>query len=494
LGFVVSFKILKSRKYSIYREIPLKFTDLDGAGSCIRGRFQANSGRMTILAAEMNPMNIFQKSYYLLIICSLGGCAASKKGIVKNDQATVSSSMPAEDKISAKTDDFIENLMKSQPEYFDEILQKRDSFNVQIIYTQINRQADNTPIFKNHYFNYEPTHYRYPASTVKMPVALLALQRLHELKIAGLDRKTAMITEAAYSGQTPVYNDPSTADGSPSIEQYIKKIFLVSDNDAFNRLYEFLGQEYINEHLHAMGYKSADILHHLDLVMSEDENRHTNPVNFFGIDGKPVYEQAIQFNQAAYPNRKDAVGNGYYRNGQLINEPLDFSKKNRLLLYDLNEILKSILFPAAVSEKQRFNIAPEDYKLVWQYMSQFPPETISPVYDSSEFQDAFAKLLLYGTEKGSKPKHVRIFNKEGDAYGFLTDVAYIVDFEKNIEFMLSASIYCNRDGILNDNKYDYDTLGYPFMKHLGEIIYNYELKRERQYAPDLSVFRMQYDK
>ena len=101
---------------------------------------------------------------------------------------------------------------------------------------------------------------------------------------------------------------------------------------------------------------------------------------------------------------------------------------------------------------------------------------------------------MYGTDKGSKPKHIRIFNKEGDAYGFLTDVAYIVDFEKNIEFMLSASIYCNRDGILNDNKYDYDTLGYPFMKHLGEIIYNYELNRERKHAPDLSVFRMQYDK
>ena len=202
----------------------------------------------------------------------------------------------------------------------------------------------------------------------------------------------------------------------------------------------------------------------------------------------------MKFNQAAYPDRKDAVGIGYYKNGQLVNEPLDFSKKNRLLLNDLNEILKSVLFPASVSEKQRFNIEADDYKLVWQYMSQFPPETISPVYDSTEFQDAYAKLLLYGTEKGSKPKHIRIFNKEGDAYGFLTDVAYIVDFEKNIEFMLSASIYCNRDGILNDDKYDYDSLGYPFMKHLGEMMYNYELKRERKHVPDLSGFRMQYDK
>jgi hypothetical protein len=135
----------------------------------------------------MNPTNMFRNYCYVLIIWLLLACTASKKANVNIDHETVSDSMPAADKMSAKKDDFIENLMKVYPQYFEEVLQKRDSFNIQVIYTQINREADNTPVFKNHYFNYEPTHYRYPASTVKMPVALLALQRLQELKIAGLD-------------------------------------------------------------------------------------------------------------------------------------------------------------------------------------------------------------------------------------------------------------------------------------------------------------------
>jgi hypothetical protein len=104
------------------------------------------------------------------------------------------------------------------------------------------------------------------------------------------------------------------------------------------------------------------------------------------------------------------------------------------------------------------------------------------------------KFLLYGNEKAPLPRSLRIFNKVGDAYGFLTDVAYVVDFERNIEFMVSATIYCNSDGILNDDKYDYDTIGFPFMKHLGETIYDYELKRDRANKPDLSKFRMIYDK
>jgi len=32
-----------------------------------------------------------------------------------------------------------------------------------------------------------------------------------------------------------------------------------------------------------------------------------------------------------------------------------------------------------------------------------------------------------------------VFNKPGWTYGFLTDVAYVVDFKNKVEFMLSAA-------------------------------------------------------
>jgi hypothetical protein len=70
----------------------------------------------------------------------------------------------------------------------------------------------------------------------------------------------------------------------------------------------------------------------------------------------------------------------------------------------------------------------------------------------------------------------------------------VVDFDKNIEFMLAATIHCDNDGIVNDDKYDYATLGLPFMKHLGQAIYDYESKRPRKYKPDLSAFKLKYDK
>ncbi len=391
-----------------------------------------------------------------------------------------------------ETSALLNDLLKQHPEYFDSLLRSNNTWHIKIIYTQIDRKANNHPLFKNYYFNIDPKQYFYPASTVKMPTSLLALQRLHELNIPALDKNTTMITDAAYSRQDAVYNDPNSPDGRPTIENYIKRIFLVSDNDAFNRLYEFLGQEYINNTLHKMGYDSVQIIHRLDISRTEDENRHTNPVKFYDSSSKIIYEQPLVESKLVYQPRKTFLGKGYYNGDQLVNQPFDFSKKNRITLADLHSILQSVIFPEAVHKKQRFHLSKQDYEFVHRYMSMKPQESDFPQYDSS-YNGAYAKLLLYGG-KGDLDPNIRIFNKEGDAYGFLTDVAYIVDFKNNIEFFLSASINCNSDGIYNDDHYEYQNVGYPFLKNLGQVIYQYELQRKRKRIPDLSTFKLQYTK
>lgn len=400
--------------------------------------------------------------------------------------------LPAETP-TGKTDSLLVSILQQYPQYFDSILRKPDDYRVQIIYTQINRGANNMPAFTPYYYQTDPNRYFYPASTVKMPTALMALEKLHEMNREGVNKYTTMVTDSAWSRQTPVFNDPTTPDGRPNIAQYIRKIFMVSDNDAYNRLYEFLGQEYLNTALRKKGYTSAEIIHHLEVVMTQDENRHTNPVTFLGPAGDTLLHQPMQVSALPPLQRHDLLGKGFERNGQLVNQPFDFSRKNRISLEDLTGILKAILFPQAVSQQQRFNIAADDYRFLWKYMSQYPQESVYPSYDSS-FQDAYAKYLYYGAEKGSLPKQFRIFNKIGDAYGFLVDVAYFADFEKNIEFMLSATILANKDGVFNDSKYDYETIGFPFMKNLGRVIYEYESKRSRKNAPDLNEFKLLYDK
>ncbi len=373
---------------------------------------------------------------------------------------------------------------------FDSVVHN-PQYRIQIIYTQIDRGANGIARLTHHFLNNALEQYFYPASTVKLPIAVLALQRLNELAIDGLDRNSTMITDAASPSQTAVYNDPSAKDGRPTIGHYIKKIFLVSDNDAFNRLYEFLGQEYINGSLHRMGYTNAQLLHRLQTALSEDQNRRTNPVKFFSPGGKLLYTQPEGTSAMVYAPRTDLLGNGYLRGDSLVREPFDFSKKNRLSLEDLHRAVQSIALPETIPAAQRFNLTEDDHRFLLRWMSSLPSESAYPSYDSTH-PDAYVKFLLFGGKGDISNKNIRIFNKVGDAYGFLTDAAYVLDFDNGIEFMLSATIYCNSDGIFNDDKYDYDTIGFPFLKALGEAIYRHELSRKKQHQSDLSKFRFNY--
>lgn len=421
-----------------------------------------------------------------LFVFFIMGCAPQKPSAATTENSIIlKNSLPY-------NEDIVLSILKnhgSKEVDWDSLLKNKEH-RIQIIYTQIDRKADNEPVFTDHSFNPDPGQYFYPASTVKMPVAFLALQRLNELDIHGLNRNTMMINEAGYSGQTSVLNDPQTEDGRPTIGNYIKKIFLVSDNDAYNRLYEFLGQEYINNSLHKMGYDSVQIIHRLDISLTEEENRVTNPVKFYNSLGNIIYQQPLIKNKLAYQPGEIFLGKGYYSRGKLVEQPFDFSKKNRITLADLHSILRSVLFPETVPAKKRFNLSNDDYAFLHRYMSMMPKESSFPQYDPS-YNDAYVKFLIYGSRGTIKPFH-RIFNKVGDAYGFLIDVAYVIDFEHNIEFMLSATIHCNSDGIYNDDHYDYESVGFPFMKATGEAFLNYEISRKRKYAPDLSKFKIDY--
>jgi hypothetical protein len=415
-------------------------------------------------------------------------CIAAVLALLMN---SCSSSVKMKKWIKQGSDSQLQHILDQHPEIFDSIL-KDDDRRIQIIYTQIDRTRKNRPKFTDYYYHVDSAKYFYPASTVKLPIAALALQRLNELHKKGVDENSTMITEQASESQTSVYNDPTTIDGRPTVAHYIKKIFLASDNDAFNRLYEFLGQEYINNSLHGLGYEDAQIVHRLNISLTEEQNRLTNPVRFFDTSSKLLYEQRAVKSNLVFANREVKMGKGFISEGQLVNEPFDFSRKNRLSLQDLHQILRSLLFPKALPGKKRFGLRSDDYELLKKYLSMYPSESNYPSYDSSTAWDTHVKFLFYGAEPIAPVPHIRIFNKIGDAYGFLTDAAYIVDFKNNIEFMLTATIHCNSDGIYNDDQYEYDSVGFPFLKNLGRAIYDYEVKRVRKNIPDLSAFRIRY--
>jgi len=388
-----------------------------------------------------------------------------------------------------RTDTLLEKLIRQHASAaLQHTLQYPDSFRYQLMYTQIDRDKHNRPHFRHYYFNVDRNTYFNPASMVKMPIAALALEKLHELHKRGLDMNTPMLTDSAYPGQAKVYSDSTAQNGLPSVAHYVKKIFLVSDNNAYNRLYEFVGMRSIHEKLWARGYKDVRIVRRF-MPLDEDGNRHTNPVRFVN-KGKQVFAQSADYCNLPFDFSKQIlIGRAHMnREDSLIQTPLDFTKHNNFPIEDIQHMLQTLLFPESVPKEQRFKLSREDYRFLYHYMSAKPRESDYPKYDTIQYFDSFTKFFMFKADQGKIPPYIRVFNKTGWAFGFLTDAAYIVDFKNNVEFMLTGTVYVNRDGILNDDRYEYETEGYPFFKEIGNIIYQYELERKRAYAPDLEKF------
>jgi len=380
---------------------------------------------------------------------------------------------------------FLENLMKQKPELFGEILNNPNEYRLQLFYTQIDRDKNNIPHFKEYSYRLNPSEYFYPASTVKMPLAIMALDKINNLQIPGFTKSSTLYYDSVGARQETIYNNPYAINGKQTIEQAIKEIFLVSDNNAANRLFEFIGQENIHAKLAEKGYKDAYIRNRLELGRTQEESRQTQAIDVFDDAGKNIYHINAQYNKQPLPNYNAYLGKGYLNNkDSLINAPLDFSVKNRIYLNDLHHILQSVIFYDQTPKAQQFNLTASDRQFLLKWMHTLPTESQYPTYDTAEYWPAYCKFMFMGAEKGPIPSNIKIFNKVGDAYGFLLDISYIVDTVNKVEFMLSGVIYCNKDGILNDSKYDYETVGYPFYKHIGRLIYDYELKRKKEFVPN----------
>ncbi len=367
------------------------------------------------------------------------------------------------------------NILKKilQAPCFAKVLQNKKKHKLQILYTQIDRDGAGKAVLTSYRYGVSDKNYFYPASLVKLPVCALALEKLTEIqqKNPDITLETALQFGANRASQTSLTKDTLSPTGYPHLANYIKRALVVSDNETYNRLYEFLGQGYIQEKLQAKGYARSLIAHRLSRpIYDEVEERHTNPCAFV-VDSQQVWQQNAQYNakphQLAYQNTR--VGKAYFKRGELIKKPYQFKGRSFLPLVEMQKMLQAIVLPETLPATARFQLTDENYAFLRQCLGMYPREA------GFSGADNYMKYFLRNNEA---PPQIKILNKVGMAFGFLIDNAYIVDLENNTAFLLTVVLYANADETLNDDKYEYETIAKPFMQNLAEAIITYEATRK----------------
>lgn len=156
----------------------------------------------------------------------------------------------------------------------------------------------------------------------------------------GVDLFSPLLLEAGCNCQQQAMIDTTTESNFPSVGYYIKKNMLVSDNDAYNRLYEFITPCTAHEALKQKGLDKIRIVHRFLKACNNSMSLCTNTCSLLNTTGEIAWKQPEQTCNKTFdhPLGKVSVGKGYLDKRTLINQPKDFSKLNYLPLEDAHRM------------------------------------------------------------------------------------------------------------------------------------------------------------
>ncbi len=440
----------------------------------------------------------------LLIVLCLSGLSQSAVA-----QRKPKTGGPTDRQVNAITQEdskLLKLLFEKNAHRLDKWLNNAKNLRIQIIYTQISRDKRNRAFVQHHTWGLDTLEYLYPASIIKLPVVALALEYMHELQedYPSLNAFTCFrsgATNACHVGTE--WHEMSKRDGCVTLAHCIKDILIGSGNIAFDRLYEFMGQEYIHKKLREKGFTRTNVVERYGHKCSAEANKVTNPMTFYDTEGV-IYRQPARhspYNNYVQDAHSYRLGEGTFN--EQYHRGVDFSRNNYMSLKDQHEVLMALMIPALVPPQQRFNLTREDYKMIHKWMSMYPTESTDPVYPPL-FRTTLMKYFVYGHGKRGPYPEVRIFNKVGLAGGFVGDCAYIVDFASGIEFFLSASVFASPDGRFHGKDSPYDEWAFPFLDELSAVILQYEREKlsrtiakynkanKRYRMPNLEFYRHNY--
>ena len=338
---------------------------------------------------------------------------------------------------------------------------------VQILWTRIvrdPRDRDGRPRLRRYAYGQTPRRWFSPASVSKLPMALLMAERL---SAHGLDAHALVVLNAA----------PETGEWSadePLEESFLRgcaRTFAVSENVPYNRWYDYLGADAVHARLRALGYPNTRLIARLGSP-DREANRRSPGGALRSIDGRIVARsEAAVAAVRRFPFGRALDGRGWmHGDGRLELGPHDFSYANFMPLADSLGMLQAFVSPESVPAARRWRIAEPLRGQLLRALALRPRESEDPRYDEAQYPDGYARWFVVGDGKSRYPDGLRALGKTGMAYGHLSEVAYLHDGESDAECFLAAAIRADRDGVYNDDRYDYDTVGLPFLAALGRAV------------------------
>lgn len=375
----------------------------------------------------------------------------------------------------------LEDQLTGRDPRLDAVLSDRETYRAQVSIAEVVPDGEGLFNLRREFLG-DPNVYFYPASSIKTAAAVVALLWLNAVNdevqprgSAGFGLDTELTYRALFDDEVDEDRDESHLDGgSITVGHELRKLSIVSDNRAYNRFYELVGQERLDQYLERAGFPGFHLVHRLSEFRSPEDNRRLPAIQLRGpLPGRTLNLEERTTAPLPTPPEMPGLdtGRAFMRGGERVDEPFDFRAKNRVPLVELQDFLVELVRPEVDTGRPGFpGLTIDQRAFLLKAMAELPADSTDPVYDPERYPDDFVKFLLPGLREVRDDGRWRIYNKVGLAYGFTVENAYVEDSTTGRGLFVAATLYTNPNEVLNDGVYGYDELAFPFYAGLGKLV------------------------
>lgn len=336
------------------------------------------------------------------------------------------------------------------------LLERPEDHRLQVLVTEVLDVAGGPCVVEHTYR--AGAEYFYPASAIKTVASVVSLKAAAEVGL---------------TFDTPLTFGTTSATDAQTLRELVEETQIVSNNDTFNRLYELAGHARMNQMFWDAGFDSLRMQHRMFSKRTPDEERLVPAV--YRCRGEDCSAPVFRERTSALPmppiaHARPTVGSSYKDliTGQLVEGPMDFSGKNAMSLRDHQRLTIAIVAPD-LAQTKALGLNEPARALLLEVMERDPAGYEPALGDGARRR---FKPMSPGLEAAGA-REVRYLNKAGRALGFHVENAALVrgSLEKPERLVfVAAAVYVNEDGRLNDDRYEYDTLSFPFFAELGTLV------------------------
>jgi hypothetical protein len=350
------------------------------------------------------------------------------------------------------------SLLKGKDKLIDLVLDNQDKYHLQINFTKVD--ANKNEITLHDYSLNKDKHYFHPASLIKLPIAITSLELFSKFEEDyGIDLNTFVHSETCSCDfNTDKYVNNKMR---PNLDILLREMLIMSNNESYNFFFNFSGPTYFNRRMKELSlnniilrnrfyagctYQGAN--EHGGLYFQKDNSSNKYKIGCIK-DSLKTIEQSLYLN---YPNSRSS---------------------NVVSLYSIHRLMIQLFYPQSFNPDFKLFLSSKNLDFLKTTLSSYPNSL--PNYQN--IPSHFHKYLMPSAFLNKQNNNIKIYSKNGNAGGYISDVMFLNDEEHHVKYFLSVSMLNYKQKSYYKRRVIYTTPGIDVFRKISNVLYEYAKKQ-----------------